>query len=282
MIGKTSKLLLGVALMATAVPALAQTRPARAPAATAIAFGQTLNGQLSAGDQCASDPRVRFYRFTAQANARIEVTMCADDFDTLVEVGRLEGCTFTSLGSNDDGGGDEDGLNSRLIGTLREAGTYYIRATSYSEGAAGSFQLALNRLPPLPGTPQPVALRLGDKVDGSLTINDPMIPGDVSDDASIVDSGRPYRLYALTGTAGQEYVIRLESSDFDPYLEIGTLTPLGYSVAASNDDGGEEDDGLNSRLKVRFESDGTMLIRVSPLGSDTGAYSLSAEVAKAE
>ena len=59
------------------------------------------------------------------------------------------------------------------------------------------------------------------------------------------------------------------------------MTPLGYSVAASNDDGSGEDDGLNSRLKVRFATDGTMLIRVSPLGSDTGAYTLTANVAGA-
>ena len=80
--GKTStalagKLLIGIALIAATAPALAQTR-GRAPAAAAIGFGQTVNGQINSGDQCVNDPRVRFYRFTAQANTRIEITMKAD------------------------------------------------------------------------------------------------------------------------------------------------------------------------------------------------------------
>lgn len=275
MIGtKTMRLAIGTAALALAAPSLAQTA-VTGPAP--LRFGQTVEGEIASApvDCNVPNPRIRSYSFTAEANSRVEIVMTADDFDTLLEIGKLDGCTFTALGSNDDGAGSEDGLNSRLTARLPEAGTYVIHATSFQEEAAGKFSLTLNRLPAAPPAPAPRPLRLGEEISASLTANDATIE-DNSDANSVVESSRPYHLYALTGAAGQEFTIKLDSEEFDPVLDVGTMSPLGYSVAETNDDGPGEDDGLNSRLTIRFRTAGTLMVRVSPLSNDTGSYKLIA------
>jgi hypothetical protein len=270
---RSSILLAGAAMLTAfaAAPGLATD----APATTAIAVGQTAEGEIAAGGgACVADPRIKLYSFTAAAHSRYEITLRADDFDTYVELGRLDGCTFTELASNDDGGGEDDGLNSRLVVNLHEAGTYVIRAKALADDGHGKFRLALRQLPAVAAAPAPVALTLGREVAGTLAIGDSTLPSD--DATSVVDSGRPYRLYTLTGTAGEEVELRLMSDDFDSFLEVGSQSPLGFSVASSNDDGGEEGDNLNSRLRITFQTAGTVTVRVSPLGPDSGAYRLVA------
>ncbi len=153
-----------------------------------------------------------------------------------------------------------------------------MRAKSYSDDAAGKFKLTLTQLAPTAAPAAPIPLTLGREVRGTLTANDPMIATESygEDDDSVTESGRPYRLYSLTGVAGDEVEIRLMSDEFDSFLEVGADTPLGFSVAASNDDGGEEGDNLNSRLRIKFENPGTVIIRASPLGPDTGSYRIVA------
>ncbi len=287
-----TQMLAGCALLiAISAPVDAQSRN-RTPTPPTIGFGQTVNGRLaSAQPDCSIEtPASRLFQFTVDAATRIEVTMRADDFDTLVEVGRITDCAFVSMGSNDDGSGPEDGLNSRLTGTLPEAGTYYIRATSFGEGAVGPFQLSLNRLPPLRGAPEPIAIALGQTIEGNLTTEDAVISEpnfeygiDGSETESIIDGGRAYQLYSLAGNAGDVMQIRMMSEDFDSFLEVGVDSPLGFSVAESNDDGGGPDDGLNSRLTVTFQRAGTLILRVSPLSANNfGAYKLIVETPTAE
>lgn len=292
MIGTRTLLALGVAAVAIASPAMAQRGRAAAPAT--ITLGQTVEGTLAAASTsttCTPDgPEVRSYRFQGQAGQRIQITQSADDFDSMVEIGKMEGCAFVSLGSNDDGAGPEDGLNSRLVARLPETGTYVIRARSLGDTGVGKFNLTLTALPALPAAPTPIALTLGQKVEGELTANDavieentePMWGEDGESTPSIIESSRPYRLYSFTGTAGQEVLFSLDSEEFDAFLEAGVDSPLGYAVMSSNDDGGGEEDGLNSRLRVTFKSAGTILLRVSPLSSDTGHYTLTAADAPPE
>jgi hypothetical protein len=285
MIGNRTKLAIGVALLAFATPALAQRGRTAAPAT--ITLGQTVEGTIAAASTsttCTPDgPEVRSYRFAGQEGQRIQVTLNADDFDTLLEIGKMDGCNFISLGTNDDGAGAEDGLNSRLIARLPETANYIIRARSLGDGGAGKFTLALTGLPPLPPAPAPRALSLDQSVEGDLTANDAVIVEPANEyfdmEPTIVESARPYHLYSFTGTAGQEIMFKLDSEEFDAFLEAGVDSPLGFAVISSNDDGGGEDDGLNSRLRVTFAQSGTVMVRVSPLTSDTGHYKLTAIIA---
>lgn len=301
MMGTKSRLLIGLAMIAVALPANAQTRGRSAQPAT-LAMGQSVEGEIAAprDGQCPpADPRIRSYAVTLPAATRIQVTMVAEEnatLDPVVEIGKMDGCTYTMLASNDDGDGEEDGLNSRLIATVNTAGNYVIRARALNEEGLGKYTLALSSLPPVAPPPAAIPLTLGQSAQGTLTVNDAVIDdssmayaGDYSDyaaveagsDSSITVSGtgRPYHLYTLSGTAGTEYLVKMDSEEFDAYLDAGVQSPLGFTVIASNDDGGGEEDGLNSRLRIKFQTDGTITLRASPLGNDTGSYTISADIA---
>jgi hypothetical protein len=279
MLGMKSIVSIGVAALAIAAPAMAQSQRNQAPV---ITVGQVVQGRVAGAQaSCNADtPGVRNYRFEARAGMRAEITMTADDFDTVLEIGRLDDCEFQSLGVNDDGAGAEDGLNSRLTVRFPEAGTYIIRAKSFQDSAGGDFTLRVAELPALAGAPTPTPVTAGRTVGGAITNSDAIIEEATASGLpmeSILESTRAYDLYSISGEAGQVYVIRVESDEFDPTVDVGTMSPLGFSSAAYNDDGGLEDDGLNSRLEITFRTAGTLLIRVAPLGNDTGEYKLTVE-----
>ena len=294
----SSRLALGLVL-ALSVTSVAEAQSSRnsasrgAPRAQPISFGQTVQGRVSGSateETCTQDaPNVRRYSFQGQADSRFEITMTSDDFDTVLEIGRLDGCRFVSLGRNDDGSGPEDGLNSRLTGRLPTTGTYIVRASSFGTDSSGPFELKLTQLPPIAQAGPPRPLQFNTPVEGSLSAGDPIIvdtarnaaaathvhgEGEEAPAQDITETGRHYQMYALQGRAGQEFLIKLDSDEFDPVLDVGVNSPLGYSVAATNDDGPGTDDGLNSRLKVKFQEDGTLWVRVSPYSSGAGAYTL--------
>jgi hypothetical protein len=306
--GRNAQWIMGLAVIALATPAVAQRkppssrpatvaappmvvalpappRPAPSPTITpdlpTIAFDQTVNENFASDGRCVLDPTARFYQFRVDPDTRIEAVMRSSSFDTLLEVGNFDGCEFNAIGRNDDGSGANDGTNSRLSGTLARGGTYVLKASALSgRQMSGNFSVTLRRLPALPvaRTATPTPIRVGQPVTGRLTSTDPVIPTTGGDSDFSEGGGRPYRLYALSGRAGQSFTVSLDSDDFDSFLEAGTMSGIGYAAVLSDDDGG---DGLNSRLTVTFQSNDTMIIRVSPLrAGSTGRYSLSVTPAR--
>lgn len=83
-----------------------------------------------------------------------------------------------------------------------------------------------------------------------------------------------YDEYTLRLEAGQRYILKVESSAFDP---VARLYRSGESdVLIENDDS----DGLNSRIFYVPTETGNYTLRVIPLAADgTGAYRASAEIA---
>lgn len=317
MMGMKSTLAIGAALLAMCAPALAAPAapttisvppPASdaAPAAPAptytpahsIRIGQTVESQISpAQSACeAGNPHVVDYALAATAGQRIEARLTAEGFDTVLELGVIDGCRFISLARNDDGGGPDDGLNSRLTVRVLETRNYVLRASALADDGTGKFSLAVATLPAAATAPTPIAIAPGRTMRGTLTSASATIAQNANDDVHVeseegdhrydraiaVESSRPYAFYALTGRAGQSYRIKLDSEEFDSMLDVGVDSPLGFSIVDSNDDGLGEDDGLNSRLTVTFERAGTLLIRVSPLANDMGAYTLAVENAPAQ
>ncbi|MCX0068375.1 hypothetical protein NMW25_27355, partial [Escherichia coli] len=127
----------------------------------------------------------------------------SEAFDPVVRVGRIADGVFTELGMNDDGG--DSGLNSRLIFTLPEAGTYVIRAAALSSGSTGAYSLTLSEGPaPIPASP----IRIGDTVRGELTDDDGLSANEEHADA-----------YRFSGKEGQRIRIDMTSTTFDTYLE---------------------------------------------------------------
>ena len=251
-----------------------------------ISFGQTINENATSDGRCQLDAGARFYQFNAQPNTRIEITLRSQAFDPVLDIGRVNGCEFESIARNDDGAGVNDGTNSRLTGTLTEGGNYVIRASAYgSSGIRGSYRLALQQLPaaaPRATSTRPIALTVGRSVHGSLDSSDPAIETTQGSNRGFIErsASRPYHLYSLSGRAGQSYEVRLDSGDFDSFLESGAMTPMGFAVLDSNDDG--PGSGRNSRLTVTFPVSGTIMLRVSPLNRGSGRYTVSAVQAGSE
>lgn len=114
---------------------LAEREVAPEPVATPIRLGQTLEGVLD--DKDAQDDEGAFdaYSFEARAGERFELAMNAEALDSVLRVGIVRNGVFVEQAMNDDGA---DALDSRLIFTAGEAGTYVIHATSYAGSGSGA------------------------------------------------------------------------------------------------------------------------------------------------
>lgn len=256
--------------------ALLVALPASANAQTPLTPGGPAQGELTRESErvTTNDYYLDSYTVTGEAGDRIAIAMQSDDFDTLLELGQMEGDQFMQMFVDDDGG---EGLNSRLVFTFPQSGTYVVRARTFGPDSIGNYTIEVTELPPPPPPPDPIRIRPGSTADGVLTMDSPTY---VSDSYGV--EGRHYALYELRGRAGDTRTITLRSGDFDAFLEVGGMTPLGFAVSESNDDGaagdGEESLGLDSRLTVTFQQSGTLMIRATTLGGGaTGTYSLTVE-----
>jgi hypothetical protein len=232
------------------------------PGTEPIQVGQSVTGSIGAGD-----PHVfgrggfRAYHFQGTAGQRLVATMESTDFDTYLIVGRVVGPLMDELKSDDDGG---ENTNSRLRVTLPEDGTYLVVAQSFSEDGAGAFSVGL-QVAPQPSTGQARPITLGTGVTGELT----------ETDWSEEENDRLYDVWTFRGRGGQRVSARMESDDFDTYLNLGRMENGAFTSLATDDDGGEE--GTNSRLSHVLPEDGEYVIRASSYGDQGGAYTLNVE-----
>jgi hypothetical protein len=246
------------ACLLSALPLTLHAQPGTEP----IQVGQSVNGSIAAGD-----PHVfgrgafRAYRFQGTAGQRLVATAQSSDFDTFLIVGRVVGPLMDELKSDDDGG---DNTNSRLRVTLPADGTYLVVAQSFSEDGAGAFTVGLQTAPQ-PTTGQARPITLGTGVTGELTETD------WSED----ENDRLYDVWTFRGRGGQRVTARMESGEFDTYLNLGRMQNGQWESLATDDDGGEE--GTNARLSHVLPEDGEYVIRASSYGDEGGAYSLRVE-----
>lgn len=264
---KLSKIALAAAIAASMAPA--------AIAQTALSLDGAVQGELTRESErvTSNDYFLDSYTISGNAGDRVAIAMQAE-FDTLIEVGRTVDGEFEQMFVDDDGG---EGLNSRLIFTFPESGTFTVRARTFGADTTGSYTIEVSELAPPPPPPPPVSIRPGRTMSGMLTTESATYSSD-----SYGGMDRYYALYQLSGNAGDTRAVTLRSADFDSFLEIGAQTPLGFAVIESNDDGaagdGEESLGLDSRLTVTFQQSGTLIIRATTLGGGaTGEYSISVE-----
>jgi len=238
-----------------------------APAATTAAarpirVGQNLSGRLAETDVVDDDDTYYdTYTISGQQGQRLQIEMAADSFDTFVNFGKMDGESFTSLRTDDDGGG---GTNSRLRITLPETGNYVIRANSVGAGATGAYTLVVTEREAGPVAATPRALEPNAEVSGTLNDSDPQ-----GDDDSYYD------YWTYQGRQGERVRITLASEAFDTYLSLGTLQNGEFHEIDSNDDASE---GTNSMLDATLPNAGTFVIRVKALsGENEGPYTLKIE-----
>ncbi|HTU12416.1 MAG TPA: PPC domain-containing protein [Allosphingosinicella sp.] len=214
------------------------------------------SGELTDSDSVADENR-RYDDHTIQLEAgqRYRFSVDSTAFDPMARLYRQGGSE--PVAQNDDG----EGLNSRINYTAPESGAYTLRVVAFSAEGRGAYTAGVAALPPLPPA-QAVPWSTRGRIDSS----DPQTAG---------ETVYHYDEYNLRLEAGRRYILKVESSAFDP---IARLYAAGEdAVLAENDDGG---DGLNSRISFVPETSGDYILRVAPLASDgTGAYRASAEQA---
>lgn len=233
---------------------------ARAPRPTAIRAGQSRTGELTAGDPETDDGHTYdAYSFRARSGDRIGVSLNSSAFDPVVQIGTMDGGSFSELVQNDDGPGT--GLNAYLVFTVPANGTYVARVTSWSTNGAGAYELSLADVPPVSrGEP----LAIGARVDGVLAETDG------KNDAGLTVDG-----YRFTGRSGQRIEASMASTVFDAYLELFSIDPSSGALTrlSGNDDGGE---GTDSRLTYTLPADGEYRLEARGYSADSvGAYSLA-------
>jgi len=233
------------------------------PTATPITIGAAVNGSLRDGGGRLEDGDKLYapFTFTGKKGDRIALSTAASAFDSMIELGRTTGGTFEAISSDDDSGGDK---NARLLAILPEDGEYTVRVIGFDKDAKGDFTLKFESLPAPGAAPRPKTVNKGQVVRGELT-----------DRSAQFDEFRAYDYYSIRGRAGETVTIILRSEAFDAVLDVGSMTPGGFAIIKSDDDGAG---GTNAKVDFTFESSGSVIIRTSALqGGRTGAFSLSVE-----
>jgi hypothetical protein len=237
------------------------------PRVIAMAAGEDVAGKFS--DQSPVDDNDRpyaLYAFDGRKGERVRIDMVGSDIDPALDL-TLEDSPGSPAfsASNDDGG---EGLNSRIFAILPESGRYRIKARNINE-ASGSYALRLQVYPPAGPPRPPRALRREAPTLGRLAFDEP------GTEMGLDDAGAPtffYRLYTLPMRAGETLTVDLKAESFDPVLDAGIMSPLGFAVARSNDDS----DGTNARLVLSPTESGTITLRARSLNADSmGEYTLT-------
>ena len=156
----------------------------------------------------------------------------------------LRNSSGTTLLNDDDGG---DGLNSRILFTSENTGTYYLDAGAYADRTDGIYEIkAVEILPP----PDDY---------GSTPAQSGLLSLGVSQQGEIETAGdRDW--FAIELQAGESYSFELTGVTLgDPFL---VLRNSRGTTLLSDDDSG---DGLNSRILFTSENTGTYYL-------DAGAY----------
>lgn len=231
-----------------------QARPTTRP----VQFGQAATGSFD--DDTATDDDERpyaLYSFAGRADQGVVVRVDSEDFDPLVEFGRMEGGSFVSEASDDDGG---SGLNARLSTRVGASGNAMIKVTSPSTSARGAYTVLVSD----PPRPQPITvadLSVGESVRGRLDDSDPFDAEEIRFD-----------VYRIQGNPGQRVVVRMESPDLDPLLKWGTFDGDRFSEEARDDDGGG---GNSALLNITLDADGDGRLVATSYGGGEGGYTVS-------
>lgn len=237
---------------------ISEIEPEKPP--QALAFGETLQGEIGEGDSTDSEDRgFDTYTLTGKAGQRIHGIMRSGDFDTLLQIGRPGG-EFEVLASDDDGLGE--GTDTRLSYTLPEDGDYLLRALSFAAEGKGLYSLELIDRGP---QPRPGSLLVGATARGTLTEADA-----TAEDNSFYDA------YRVTLKEDEKLLITMVSNEVDSFVVVGREKDDGTFENLGSDDDGLSD--THAKLEWTAPADGIYEVRAGTFQQgQTGAYALNVE-----
>lgn len=201
------------------------------------------------------------YPIEVRAGEWIEVDMTSNDFDTYVVV-------LAPSGFNEQND-DYDGSTSRSYLRMRaeESGTWNVYATSYAGGEKGAYDLAIN----VGDGSRQVCSDCTTPVSQNSSASDSRIEqGELSRGDETLTSGEFVDYYTVQGRAGEQLVVDLRSTDFDPYL----ILKLSDDEQIDNDD--HEGDLTRSMIATELPHDGTYQVLVTSYAvGESGSYDLT-------
>ena len=111
------------------------------PEPGSLLVGSTIRGSLSDTDPVGPDGAFYdAYRFTVAAGQSVRITATSNDIDSYLELGRMDGRSFTVEVEDDDSLSD---LNSLITFTPETEDTYVVRVRSFGAGEAGDYVLTV-------------------------------------------------------------------------------------------------------------------------------------------
>ncbi|WP_120046974.1 PPC domain-containing protein [Aurantiacibacter aquimixticola] len=205
------------------------TEPFVAPVTRAVTYGARETGTVEGEEN--------LFTFRADAGDMIEVALLSEgDLDPYLELRDGNGET---IASDDDGG---QGLNSLLVHTFENAGTYTIAAQGFGE-SQGEYTLRVRDRRERSAQLPLQVIGIEDEASGELGSS-------WNDTSAFMPSQIDYQLSDAAKAAirrgNGEVTIRMNAveaadpdfgGEIDPYVEVGFETPLGFAVAATDDDG---------------------------------------------
>ena len=237
-----------------------------APGGGTLTPGQTARGSLASGDETLrSGELADTWRLQGRQGQQLTVRLSSSDFDPYLLV-RGPG-SYTQ--DNDDDASERGSRNSRLDLTLPADGEYRIIATSYRSGESGAYTISVSGGGAAPAPSGPVAAAAPAR--GQLQLGRPMA-GRLENGDGQLRSGEFVDAYSFQGTRGQRLELRLNSTEFDPYVQING--PGNFSQYNDDDvDGGTS----NAHLVVTLPADGQYTVMATSYRpGETGAYQLAA------
>jgi hypothetical protein len=240
-----------------------------------IQVGQTVKGQLSAGDPLLRTDSSYYQRWVLplETGRTVTVDLASDDFDSYVLVTRGRG---QKLVENDDGGG---GCNARVTYTATDDHPVRLVVNSAGKLQTGRFTLRVadGAQPVEPkGTCRFRALRQQAEARAVTAAGARQIrvgqtlPGQISMSDSLYPDTTYYQFWQFAPRARQQVTIDLASDEFDPVLIV-----RGLDTAVVNNHGGP---GCNARVSLTLPETGPYTILVNTSSDpprQTGRFTLS-------
>jgi hypothetical protein len=239
------------------------------PTPIALGAGATVSGSFGAVRPTLDETGQPYalYTYEASEGEMVTFSMASDTIDSYMEIGLDTEWGYEPYMAGGDFEGD---MGAQMVFRFPEAGVYTLRAMGLDAEAQGAFTLTATPFVAAP-EPRPTRLRMNAIVRGALEEGEPV-------NANM----QYYDVYSLNVREGQEVRITMRATEgeeyFDPFLEVGMNTPLGFAAAAMDDDSGGGINGLDAQVSFTAESSGTLIIRATGLVPMTGgAYSISVE-----
>jgi hypothetical protein len=213
--------------------------------------GNTVRGDLSRGDETLNSGEfVDVHFVNVQAGQHLTANLTSSAFDTYLIVRKPSGGTT----DNDDYEGSTS--RSRVDVDADESGEWAILVTSYETGETGAYELTTS----IGG--QTVASGSGARYEsGTLASGD-----------QTLTSGEYVDVYTFDGRAGEQVVLDLRSTDFDPYIFVR------FPEGGQEDNDDHEGDATRSLLSLTLQNDGQYRVSITSYQpGETGAYTLRIE-----